>query len=67
MFLSEESPPSRWQLFLEARDTLRQTLAPALPLAHLLTHGPRLAIKTRVRRPKRPPQIVHLAKMTRQN
>jgi hypothetical protein len=42
---------------------LRQTLAPALPLAHLLAHGPRIAKKMTASRRKRVPQTVRLAKI----
>ena len=58
-----ESPASRWRLFLEARDTLRQALAPALPLGHLFAHGARIAKRLGVHRPKRPPQIIGLTKL----
>lgn len=54
MGLGEDASPSRWRLYLEARDTLVQTLAPALKLSHLLKNGQRIAKRTRVKRPDRP-------------
>lgn len=60
MGLSEESPPSRWALCLEARDSLREVLAPALPLQHLLKNGARIAGRTKLARPNRPRQMLGL-------
>lgn len=52
--------PSRWQLFIEARDSLVGILAPRLSLKHLLANGPRIARRARINRPKRPLQGVRL-------
>ena len=38
---------SRWRAFFECRDSVCATLAPALPLGHLLKHGRRIAKKLR--------------------
>jgi hypothetical protein len=65
MCLKDESPPSRWKLFHEVRDTLRQLLAPALPVEHLLRHGKRIAQRLRLRRPKRSLQVTTLARLSR--
>jgi hypothetical protein len=62
MALDEEDHPSRWQLFIEVRDSLLGVLAPRLPLAHLLENGQRIAQRVRVKRPKRPLQGVTLNK-----
>jgi hypothetical protein len=42
---------------------LRQTLAPALTLRHLLDHGARIAGRTQQRRPARPLQMIGLLKI----
>ena len=63
MGLSQQSAPSRWRLYLEARDCLREALAPALPLSHLLKNGARIARRTRLARPKRPRQIRDIARI----
>lgn len=60
MALDGEEHPSRWQLFVEVRDSLRGILAPRLSLGHLLENGPRIARRARVKRPKRPLQSVKL-------
>lgn len=60
MALDGEEHPSRWQLFIEARDSLRGILAPSLSLRHLLANGPRIARRARVNRPERPLQSVRL-------
>jgi len=60
MALGEEEHPSRWQLFIETRDSLRGVLAPRLLLTHLLKNGPRIASRARVRRTKRTLQSVKL-------
>lgn len=55
-----EEHPSRWRLFIEARDSLRGILAPRLSLSHLLANGPGIAARARVKRPKRPLQSVRM-------
>lgn len=42
---------------MEARDTLRQLLAPPLRLSHLLQRGHSIALALRVERPDRPTQL----------
>ena len=64
--MDEEEQPSRWSLFIEARDCLRGILAPRLGLRHLLSNGKRIAGKAKVKRPKRPLQGVGLSKMANQ-
>jgi hypothetical protein len=63
MALDQEEQPSRWNMFIEARDTLRGILAPRLSLTHLLANGPRIARRMDVKRPKRPLQSVKLHKV----
>lgn len=58
--MDEEEHPSRWQLFIEVRDSLRNVLAPALSLKHLLANGPGIARRAKVKRAKRPLQSVKL-------
>jgi hypothetical protein len=58
--LDGQDHPSRWQLFIEARDCLAGVLAPRLPLRHLLANGPRIAERAHVKRPRRPLQGVML-------
>jgi hypothetical protein len=60
MALDGEEHPSRWQLFIETRDSLRGVLAPRLSLTHLLKNGPRIAKRAGVKRTKRPLQSVKL-------
>ena len=60
MALDEADHPSRWQLFIEVRDSLRGVLSPRLSLTHLLKNGPRIARRVRVKRTKRPLQSVKL-------
>ena len=54
---------SRWNVFLEARDSLRSVLAPPLALSHLLAHGRELALSLRVRRPTRPMQLANIRRV----
>jgi hypothetical protein len=42
---------------------MRQVLAPALPLSHLLRHSRRIAERLRIRRPKRPLQASSLQRL----
>jgi hypothetical protein len=63
MALDQEDHPSRWRLFIEARDSLRGVLAPRLRLEHLLRNGPRIARRARVKRPQRPLQTVALHRL----
>jgi hypothetical protein len=63
MALDQEEQPSRWNLFIEARDTIRGVIAPRLSLTHMLENGPRIARRMDVKRPKRPLQGVRLHKV----
>ncbi len=63
MALGDEDHPSRWSLFVEARDSVRSVLAPPLALGHLLANGPRIARRCRVKRPRRPLQTVELHRL----
>jgi hypothetical protein len=56
MACGEDETPSRWKIFIEAKDCMRTTLAPALPLSHLLGNAARISEKAKVRRPNRPLQ-----------
>ncbi len=47
-------------MVLEVRDSLRQVLAPALSLTHLLRRGRKIALSLRTKRPKRPMQLSKL-------
>lgn len=60
MGLDGDEHPSRWRLFIEARDSLVGILAPRLSLRHLLANGPKIARRARVKRPRRPLQGVKL-------
>jgi hypothetical protein len=53
---------SRWNAFVEVRDSLRSVLAPPLSLPHLLRRGRSIALSLRKRRPKR---LMQLAKIRR--
>lgn len=56
---------SRWRSFIEARDTVREILAPALRLNHLLARGRQIAHALGERpRAKRPRQLQKLADLT---
>jgi len=48
MAFGAEDTPSRWRIFIEARDCLREILAPALGLQHLLDHAARISRKARI-------------------
>jgi hypothetical protein len=50
-------------LFLEGRDTIRQTLAPALQVSHLLSRGREIAKAFTVIRKKRPLQEQKIRKI----
>ena len=63
MGLDEEATPSRWRIFMEVRDSLRQALVPALTLAHLLAYGPRIAKRARIKRPARPLHALNLMRI----
>jgi hypothetical protein len=65
MALDGEEHPSRWQIFIEVRDSIRRILAPSLPLRHLLHNGPRIARRTRVKRPRRPLQTVEMNRLAK--
>ncbi len=62
MALDSDEHPSRWSLFIEARDCLHGILAPRLTLNHLMAHGSRIAQRARRNRPKRPLQGVKLTR-----
>jgi len=47
-------------MYQEARDTVREVLAPGLTLRHLLRHGRRIGNKLRVRQARRPRQLSRL-------
>ena len=63
MALCQDEHPSRWSLFVEIRDSLREVLAPRLSLPHLLRNGGQIAQQAKNRRPKRPLQSVELTKI----
>jgi hypothetical protein len=49
----KELDECRWRLFIEARDSLRQVLAPALRVEHFVQRGPELReVMSRVHRSK---------------
>jgi hypothetical protein len=54
---------SRWRVFLEARDTLRQVLAQPIPLSQLIRHGRQIALALRVKRRNRPMQLTQLRRI----
>ena len=56
---------SRWRSFIEARDCVREILAPALPLRQLLNRGSEIARALREKRPKRPRQLAKLPAILR--
>jgi hypothetical protein len=56
MACGEDETPSRWRIFIEARDCMRTILAPSLKLSHLLENAARISDKAKVRRPNRPLQ-----------
>jgi hypothetical protein len=49
-----------WPVFVEIRDSIRGILAPALRLAHLLQHGPRIARRLKATPRKRTMQHARL-------
>ena len=54
---------SRWNVFVEVRDSLRAVLAPPLSLAHLLRRGRCIALSLRRRRAKRPMQLAQIRRI----
>jgi hypothetical protein len=54
---------SRWNVFVEVRDSLRAVLAPPLSLAHLLQRGRCIALALRRQRPKRPMQLTQIRRI----
>lgn len=54
---------SRWNVYVEVRDSLRAVLAPPLSLAHLLRRGRPIALSLRKRHPKRPMQLVKIRRI----
>ncbi len=52
---------SRWRLVLEARDTLKAALVPALSIGHWLRRGRAIAKALRVLRSGRPMQLSQAA------
>jgi len=54
---------SRWNVFVEVRDSLHAVLAPPLSLAHLLRRGRCIALSLRRRRPKRSMQLAQIRRI----